>query len=95
MIGLAHARRCYTEEAEGELLKRIFRLIIGIVFLLLGIAGAILPIIPGFVFLIPGLLILAEFFPPARRLVTWVQHQVEIRRKRRESAQGSQSCDAG
>jgi hypothetical protein len=28
---------------------------------------------PGWIFLIPGLLILADFFPPVRRLVDWAK----------------------
>lgn len=40
---------------------------------LLGIAGLILPIMPGWIFLIPGLIILGDYFPPAKRLVDWLK----------------------
>ncbi|MEZ5402557.1 MAG: PGPGW domain-containing protein [Bryobacteraceae bacterium] len=41
--------------------------------MLLGVAGLLLPIMPGWVFLIPGLVILADYFPPIRRLVDWAK----------------------
>jgi UPF0716 family protein affecting phage T7 exclusion len=45
------------------------------VLVLLGIIGGLLPIIPGFVFGIPGLIILSEYFPPAKRLLDWFQQK--------------------
>jgi uncharacterized membrane protein YbaN (DUF454 family) len=55
------------------MLKKWIRISIGLVFIFLGILGALLPIIPGFVFLIPGLVILADYFPPARRILDWAK----------------------
>lgn len=43
------------------------------VLVIIGILGSLLPIIPGFVFLIPGLVILAEYFPPIRRVLDWAK----------------------
>ena len=48
---------------------------LGVVLTLIGIAGIILPIMPGWIFLIPGLVILGDYFPPIRRLVTWAKRK--------------------
>jgi len=58
-------------------LRKILRLITGISLVLIGILGLLLPIMPGWVFLIPGLVILAEFFPPIRRLVEWAKAKAQ------------------
>jgi uncharacterized membrane protein YbaN (DUF454 family) len=57
--------------------RGILRLLSGIGLVLLGIAGLILPIMPGWIFLIPGLVILADYFPPVRRLVNWAKGKFE------------------
>lgn len=59
------------------MLRKILRFCAGILMVLLGITGLILPIMPGWIFLIPGLMILAEFFPPIRRLVGWAKKRWE------------------
>ena len=56
-------------------LKKAVRITTGIGLVLLGIAGIVLPIMPGWVFLIPGLVILADYFPPVRRLVDWAKRK--------------------
>ena len=57
------------------MIKKWLRIGVGVILVLLGILGALLPIIPGFVFLIPGLVILAEYFPPVRRVLDWAKHK--------------------
>ncbi|MBC7924162.1 MAG: PGPGW domain-containing protein [Bryobacteraceae bacterium] len=60
----------------------ILRIAGGFALVLLGIAGIILPVMPGWVFLIPGLMILADYFPWAKRLLDWVKAQYEkVRQK--------------
>lgn len=54
-------------------LKHLGRLVLGVGLVLLGITGLILPVMPGWIFLIPGLLILADYFPPIRRLVDFMK----------------------
>jgi len=58
-------------------LKKILRLLTGIGLLLIGLAGLLLPILPGWLFIIPGLIILADYFPPIRRLVDWAKSKME------------------
>ena len=60
-------------------IKKLLRIILGILMILVGIVGLIMPIMPGWVFIIPGLLILADYFPPVRRLVDWGKKKVEER----------------
>ena len=55
------------------MLRKWLRIGLGAVLVILGIIGALLPVIPGFVFLIPGLVILAEYFPPIRRVLEWAK----------------------
>jgi uncharacterized membrane protein YbaN (DUF454 family) len=45
------------------------------VLVILGVIGLIMPIMPGWVFLIPGLVILSDYFPWAKRLVTWAKQK--------------------
>jgi uncharacterized membrane protein YbaN (DUF454 family) len=54
-------------------LRKILRPFLGFFLVILGVIGLILPIMPGWVFLIPGLIILADYFPPIRRLVDWAK----------------------
>ena len=57
------------------------RIIFGLVLVFLGILGSLLPVIPGFVFLIPGLVILADYFPPVRRLLEWAKRKAGVKPK--------------
>lgn len=58
-------------------MKHALRLLAGFALVLLGIIGIILPIMPGWVFLIPGLVILADYFPPVRKLLNWAKRKLE------------------
>jgi uncharacterized membrane protein YbaN (DUF454 family) len=58
-------------------LGKIFKILSGIGLCILGVIGLILPIMPGWIFLIPGLVILADFFPPLKRLLHWAKEKFE------------------
>jgi uncharacterized protein YqgC (DUF456 family) len=45
------------------------------VLVVIGLLGLALPIMPGWIFLIPGLIILADYFEWARRLVDWAKEK--------------------
>lgn len=73
-------------------------MLLGIALVLLGIAGLILPVMPGWIFLIPGLVILADYFPPIRRLVDALKSRFQEaeaaylnRKKGKSDAQGAPS----
>lgn len=55
---------------------------------LVGITGLIMPIMPGWIFLIPGLVILADYFPPVRRLVDWARAKATGATRGRPSSPG-------
>ena len=52
------------------------RPILGWSLLVVGLIGWILPIVPGWPFAIPGLVILAERYHWARKLLDWVKQKV-------------------
>ena len=68
---------------QRSLLGKLLRLAAGTGLLIIGIIGLILPIMPGWIFVIPGLLILADFFPPIHRLVTWAKGKLEEEMEKR------------
>jgi uncharacterized membrane protein YbaN (DUF454 family) len=57
--------------------RHVARIVGGILLVLIGIVGLIMPIMPGWVFIIPGLVLLADYFPPIRRLLDWAQQKLE------------------
>jgi uncharacterized membrane protein YbaN (DUF454 family) len=57
--------------------RAIVRIASGIGLVIIGIIGLILPVMPGWVFVIPGLMILADYFPPVKRLLDWAKTKVE------------------
>ena len=61
--------------------RAIFRIAAGIGLLIVGIIGLILPVMPGWVFVIPGLMILADYFPPVKRLLDWAKTKVNSVKK--------------
>lgn len=58
-------------------MKKILKITGGILLILIGLVGLIMPIMPGWVFIIPGLMMLAEYFPSARRLLDWAKSRLE------------------
>jgi uncharacterized membrane protein YbaN (DUF454 family) len=52
-------------------MRKIWRISLGIALVVLGIIGGFIPILPGFIFGIPGLIILAEYFPWAQKILDW------------------------
>ncbi len=58
-------------------MRAILRIASGIGLVTLGVIGLILPVMPGWIFLIPGLVILADYFPPIKRLVDWAKAKME------------------
>ena len=51
----------------------LIKIIIGISLVIIGLIGGLIPIFQGWVFGIPGLIILAQYFPPIKRLLNWAQ----------------------
>jgi len=55
------------------MLKDTLKIALGIVLVIIGIIGGLIPVFQGWVFGIPGLIILAEYFPPLKKLVEWAK----------------------
>lgn len=64
--------------------RAVVRIASGIGLLIIGIIGLILPVMPGWVFVIPGLMILADYFPPIKRLLDWAKAKVAAARSKAE-----------
>jgi hypothetical protein len=62
--------------------RAVLRIAAGIGLLIIGIIGLILPVMPGWVFIIPGLMMIADYFPPARRLLDWAKAKYDAVRKK-------------
>ena len=54
-------------------MKHTLRITIGIILVIIGMIGGLIPIFQGWVFGIPGLIILADYFPPIKRLLSWAK----------------------
>ena len=55
------------------MLKHSLKIVLGIILVFIGIIGGLIPIFQGWVFGIPGLVILADYFPPVKRVLDWAR----------------------
>jgi len=62
------------------MIKHSLKIAFGIILVLVGIVGGLIPIFQGWVFGIPGLIILAEYFPPVRKILNWAKDKYENRK---------------
>jgi len=46
---------------------------LGFVLVIIGLIGGLIPVFQGWVFGIPGLIILADYFPPIKRILDWAK----------------------
>tara|TARA_B100001996_G_scaffold231428_1_gene178582 strand:- start:2953 stop:3153 length:201 start_codon:yes stop_codon:yes gene_type:complete len=63
------------------LIKNTARITLGIILVIIGIIGGLIPIFQGWVFGIPGLIILADYFPPIKKLLRWAKKKVKNNKK--------------
>jgi uncharacterized membrane protein YbaN (DUF454 family) len=49
------------------------RITLGFVLVIIGLIGGIIPVFQGWVFGIPGLIILADYFPPIKKILEWAK----------------------
>ena len=61
------------------MIQKTIKIMIGIILLIIGLIGGLIPIFQGWMFGIPGLIILAEYFPPAKRLLNWAKLRAGIK----------------
>jgi len=55
-----------------------FKISLGLILVVLGLIGGFIPIFQGWVLGIPGLIILANYFPPIKRLLIWAKEKTGI-----------------
>jgi hypothetical protein len=63
------------------LIKNALKILLGILLVIIGFLGGLIPIFQGWMFGIPGLMILAKYFPPAKRLLNWAKKKTGIIKK--------------
>jgi 4-hydroxybenzoate polyprenyltransferase len=54
-------------------IQKTFKITLGIVLVIIGLIGGLIPVFQGWILGIPGLILLAEYFPPVKRLLSWAK----------------------
>jgi len=60
------------------LIKHTFKISLGILLVIIGLIGGLIPIFQGWMFGIPGIIILSNYFPPAKRLLVWAKAKAKF-----------------
>ena len=63
------------------MIKQTTRITFGIILVIIGLIGGLIPIFQGWMFGIPGLIILADYFPPIKRLLFWAKKRASLDKK--------------
>jgi hypothetical protein len=66
------------------MIKKTARITMGIILVIIGLIGGLIPIFQGWMFGIPGLIILADYFPPAKRVLDWAKEKAGLNKKESE-----------
>ena len=66
-------------------MKHTLRITFGIILVIIGMIGGLIPIFQGWIFGIPGLIILADYFPPIKRLLDWAKKKSGYNEKSQNS----------
>ena len=65
------------------MIKDTLKISLGIILVIIGFLGGLIPVFQGWVFGIPGLIILANYFPPAKKLLNWAKNVAGFNKKDR------------
>ena len=66
-------------------MKHTLRITFGIILVIIGMIGGLIPVFQGWIFGIPGLIILADYFPPIKRLLNWAKKKSGYKEKSQNS----------
>ena len=66
------------------MIKKTARITLGIILVIIGLIGGLIPVFQGWMFGIPGLIILADYFPPAKRVLDWAKEKAGLNKKESE-----------
>ena len=59
-------------------MKHAIKIFLGVILVIIGLIGGLIPIFQGWMFGIPGLIILANYFPPIKRILYWVKQKTGL-----------------
>jgi len=65
-------------------IKDTLKISLGLILVIIGFLGGLIPIFQGWIFGIPGLIILANYFPPAKRLLSWAKNMASLNKIRKK-----------
>jgi len=65
------------------MIKHPFKIALGIILVAIGLIGGLIPIFQGWLFGIPGLIILSEYFPPIKKLLSWAKRKAGYQKKQK------------
>ena len=63
------------------MIKHTARITFGIVLVIIGLIGGLIPVFQGWMFGIPGLIILADYFPPIKKLLNWAKKKAGYKKR--------------
>ena len=66
-------------------MRHTIRITLGFLLVIIGLIGGLIPIFQGWVFGIPGLIILADYFPPVKRILDWAKSKYGNERDNKSS----------
>ncbi|MEC8914817.1 MAG: hypothetical protein VYB62_00825 [Candidatus Neomarinimicrobiota bacterium] len=65
------------------MIRHTARITFGIVLVIIGLIGGLIPVFQGWMFGIPGLIILADYFPPIKKLLNWAKKKAGYKKDRK------------
>ena len=65
------------------MIKHTARITFGVVLVIIGLIGGLIPVFQGWIFGIPGLIILADYFPPIKKLLNWAKKKAGYKKDRK------------
>ena len=75
-------RKTFLRMVTPSLIRDTFRIALGVILIIIGLVGGLIPIFQGWVFGIPGLIILADYFPPLKRILDWAKKKSGFNKKK-------------
>ena len=63
------------------MIRKTIRITLGLFLLIVGLVGGLIPVFQGWMFGVPGLIILAEYFPPVKRVLEWAKKKSGLNKK--------------
>ena len=59
------------------MIKHTAKVILGVTLVIIGLVGGLIPVFQGWMFGIPGLIILADYFPPIKKVLNWAKSKYD------------------